>query len=140
MVALTDCLCCRFVDLYYKTSGGEVSCCYSDNCNDGHHPLHTPLPNQLPAPIFSAPAQTFPSRFTAQQSFQYPPYSFQPPKQSFPPAQQSFQSQNLNNLAGFPNYNYIERNGNCEHYFTKSNANEWIPDTLVPLAFDRYQL
>ena len=25
----------QFVDLYYKTVGGSVSCCYSDLCNDG---------------------------------------------------------------------------------------------------------
>ena len=25
----------QFVDLYYKTQGGAVSCCYSDLCNDG---------------------------------------------------------------------------------------------------------
>ena len=25
----------QFVDLYYKTVGGAVSCCYSDLCNDG---------------------------------------------------------------------------------------------------------
>ena len=25
----------QFVDLYYKTAGGSVSCCFSDLCNDG---------------------------------------------------------------------------------------------------------
>ena len=25
----------QFVDLYYSSVGGGVSCCYSDNCNDG---------------------------------------------------------------------------------------------------------
>ena len=130
----------RFVDLYYKTSGGSVSCCYSDNCNDGRH---SQLPTQLSSTIFSPVSSQFPSRFSSQPSFQYPPQSFQPAQQSFhpfqqtfSPAQQTFQSsQNLNNLAGFPNYKV--RDGNCEHYFSKTNANEWIPDTLVPLAFDR---
>ena len=44
---------------------------------------------------------------------------------------------NLNNAV--PNYfqQFSERNGNCEHYFDKADVNEWIPDTLVPLAFDR---
>lgn len=28
-------------------------------------------------------------------------------------------------------------NGNCEKYFDKISADEWMPDILVPLAFDR---
>ena len=31
----------------------------------------------------------------------------------------------------------MQRAGNCEKYFDKINADEWVPDTLVPLAFDR---
>ena len=29
------------------------------------------------------------------------------------------------------------REGNCEKYFEKINTDEWVPDILVPLAFDR---
>ena len=38
-----------------------------------------------------------------------------------------------------PNYvqQFTKRNGNCEHYFDKIESDEWIPDTLIPLAFDR---
>ena len=38
-----------------------------------------------------------------------------------------------------PNYvqQFTKKNGNCEHYFDKIESDEWIPDTLVPLAFDR---
>ena len=38
-----------------------------------------------------------------------------------------------------PNYvqQFTRRNGNCEHYFDKIESDEWIPDTLIPLAFDR---
>jgi hypothetical protein len=30
-----------------------------------------------------------------------------------------------------------KENGNCERYYDKISADEWVPDTLVPLAFDR---
>jgi len=29
------------------------------------------------------------------------------------------------------------REGNCEKYFEKINSDEWVPDILVPLAYDR---
>ena len=31
----------------------------------------------------------------------------------------------------------VKENGNCERYYDKISADEWVPDTLVPLAFDR---
>ena len=37
----------QFVDLYYKTYGGSVSCCYADNCNDGQSAFNL-YPNPLP--------------------------------------------------------------------------------------------
>lgn len=54
------------------------------------------------------------------------------PRPSFDPAP----APDLNRV---PSYlqQFTQRNGNCDHYFDKINADEWIPDTLVPLAFDR---
>lgn len=109
----------KFVDLYYKTYGGSVSCCYSDNCNDGRSFPRFPPPRVSPAlssNIFSvtrAPVSSFPNP------------SFLPNGGS-----------NLNNVESWPKV-YNERNGNCEHYYEKKNSDEWVPDTLVPLAFDR---
>ena len=42
----------------------------------------------------------------------------------------------INQISGFPQVS-VQRAGNCEKYFDKINADEWVPDTLVPLAFDR---
>jgi len=109
----------RFVDLYYKTTGGTVSCCYNNFCNDGQSQFQI----QPQPPLSFGSSNNYPSRL---------PSSFA--SSSFP--HQSSSSQNLNQV---PNYlqKFSERNGNCEHYFDKTNSNEWIPDTLVPLAFDR---
>ena len=77
--------------------------------------------NNYPSSISS-----FPSRFsTPSQS-----HLSTLPHQSFS------SSQNLNNA---PNYvqQFTKRNGNCEHYFDKVESAEWVPDTLIPLAFDR---
>jgi len=110
----------KFVDLYYKTYGGSVSCCYSDNCNDGRNFPRFPPPRVSPAlssNIFSgtrAPVSSLPNP------------SFSP----------SSGGSNLNNVESWPKV-YNERNGNCELYYEKIKSDEWVPDTLVPLAFDR---
>jgi len=109
----------KFVDLYYKTYGGSVSCCYSDNCNDGRNF------RQFPPPRVSPPLSN--SIFSVTRA---PVSSL--PRPSFLPNG----GVNLNNVESFPQQ-YNERNGNCEHYYEKINADEWIPDTLIPLAFDR---
>ena len=111
----------RFVDLYYKTYGGSVSCCYTDRCNDASTSFSLPFPSPaLPTlavdrtPGFGAPLA---SSLASQQ----------------------FVSSDLNQISqlnGFPQV-AIQRAGNCEKYFEKVNADEWVPDTLVPLAFDR---
>ena len=46
----------QFVDLYYKTVGGAVSCCYSDLCNDGSSAvgLYPPAAAQFPAAAAAA--------------------------------------------------------------------------------------
>ena len=96
----------KFVDLYYKTYGGSVSCCYSDNCNDGRSFPRFPPPRVSPAlssNIFSvtrAPVASFPNP------------SFLPNGGS-----------NLNNVESWPKV-YNERNGNCELYYEKKNSDE----------------
>ena len=92
----------QFVDLYYKTARGSVSCCFSDLCNDG-----TSAVGLYPTKQFSS--------------------------QLSPPA--------LGLAATFPSEEEVgslsDREGNCEKYFEKINTDEWVPDILVPLAFDR---
>ena len=42
------------------------------------------------------------------------------------------------NLAGFPQISPVAfQNGNCQQYFDKISAEEWLPRILVPLTFDR---
>ena len=42
-------------------------------------------------------------------------------------------------LSGFPQLtpNTVSRNGDCQQYFDKISAEEWLPRILVPLTFDR---
>jgi hypothetical protein len=103
----------RFVDLYYKSYGGSVSCCYTDGCNDaaGSFGLY-------PGPVLpSLSVDRLAPQLTGRPG-------------------RPFGSSDLNQLNGFPQVS-IQRAGNCEKYFEKVNADEWVPDTLVPLAFDR---
>jgi len=113
----------QFVDLYYKTYGGSVSCCYADKCNDGQSAFNL-YPKPFPQPIKSS--QLSPNPIVTRS-----PLS-QGPAASLPVPIPG----NLNSLSGFPNQP-IKREGNCEKYFEKINSDEWVPDTLVPLAFDR---
>jgi len=114
----------RFVDLYYKTYGGSVSCCYTDGCNDASTPLFT----RYPTPVLPSPSVT----------------KFQPGL-STSIRDAASGGQDLNQISGFPQviqdsgFPQVNRQraGNCEKYFDKVNADEWVPDTLVPLAFDR---
>ena len=110
----------RFVDLYYKTYGGSVSCCYSDGCNDA---LWSNIASSSPvlpsltvdrSPGFGSPLGS---------SLAGPPFV-------------SSDLNQINQISGFPQVS-VPRAGNCEKYFDKINADEWVPDTLVPLAFDR---
>ena len=42
------------------------------------------------------------------------------------------------NFAGFPQSLLNQgSNGNCQRYFTKQGDGEWLPNTLMPLSFDR---
>ena len=41
----------QFVDLYYKTVGGSVSCCYSDLCNDGSSAVGLYPTKQFTSPL-----------------------------------------------------------------------------------------
>ena len=110
----------RFVDLYYKTYGGSVSCCYTDSCNDA---LWSNIASSSPV---------LPS-LTVDRS----PGFGSPLGGSL--VGQPFVSSDLNQInqiSGFPQVS-VQRAGNCEKYFDKINADEWVPDTLVPLAFDR---
>ena len=45
----------QFVDLYYKTAGGAVSCCYSDLCNDGTSAVGLYPTNTLSSGVVSVP-------------------------------------------------------------------------------------
>lgn len=41
-------------------------------------------------------------------------------------------------LSGFPQIlPPVNQNGNCQQYFDKISAGEWLPRILVPLTFDR---
>ena len=93
----------QFVDLYYKTQGGAVSCCYSDLCNDGTSAVGLYPTNTLSSGVVSVPG--------------IPPPSF--PGLSPP-------SENLNRVTQFLSH----REGNCEKYFEKINSDEWVPDIL----------
>jgi len=107
----------KFVDLYYKTYGGSVSCCFTDNCNDGRQ-----LPNIPPTRL--GPTQSI---FSVTRR----------PLSTLPnPSFSSISSSTFDATENWPTP-HNERNGNCEHYFDKIKADEWVPDTLVPLVFDR---
>ena len=107
------------------------SCCFTDHCNEG--PRFSVYPVQfspsLP-PALSTSGSVFPSRLGPGPA----PALATFPRPSFDPAPAP--APNLNRV---PSYlqQFTQRNGNCDHYFDKINADEWIPDTLVPLAFDR---
>jgi len=122
----------QFVDLYYKTYGGSVSCCYADGCNDGQSAF-----NLYPNPLPISSSQLSPNPIVTRS-----PLNQAPPSLSIPVSGSSFipndnlNLNNLNNLNSFPAQS-IQREGNCERYFDKINSDEWVPDTLVPLAFDR---
>jgi len=115
----------QFVDLYYKTYGGSVSCCYADKCNDGQSAFGLYPTKQFNPPLPSSQLSL------NQVGTRSPPSSL-----SSSLSGTSFLPNNNLNLNGFPNQN-IQREGNCEKYFEKINSDEWVPDTLVPLAFDR---
>ena len=40
-------------------------------------------------------------------------------------------------LSGFPQLTPNSANGDCQQYFDKISAEEWLPRILVPLTFDR---
>ena len=40
-------------------------------------------------------------------------------------------------LQGFPQTTGNSANGDCQQYFDKISAEEWLPRILVPLTFDR---
>jgi hypothetical protein len=109
----------KFVDLYYKTYGGSVSCCYTDNCNDGRNFPRLPPPRV--SPVLSS------SIFSGTRA----PVSALPNPAFLPTSGSS-----LNNVESWPKP-HNKRNGNCELYYEKVKSDEWVPDTLVPLAFDR---
>lgn len=113
----------RFVDLYYKTYGGSVSCCYTDGCNDAS-------PAGYPGPILPSVAVDRNQGFQGNQGF--PSLASQAVSAPFI----SSDLNQINQISGFPQISF-QRAGNCEKYFEKVNADEWVPDTLVPLAFDR---
>ena len=111
----------RFVDLYYKTYGGSVSCCFTDNCNDGRNFPRFPPPRVSPA----ISSNIFSGTRTPVSTLPHP---------SFLPSTSS----DLNNVESWPQSQlYNKRNGNCELYYEKIKSDEWVPDTLVPLAYDR---
>ena len=108
------------MDLYYKTVRGSVSCCYSDLCNDGSSAVGLyptkQFSSQLSPPALGESAggegglvshPSIPGGLAA---------TFQPEEE-------------VGSLS--------HREGNCEKYFEKINTDEWVPDILVPLAFDR---
>lgn len=93
----------QFVDLYYKTAGGAVSCCYSDLCNDGTSAVGLYPTNTLSSGVISVPGLA-PPPFSGITS----------------------DSGNLNRVTQFLSH----REGNCEKYFEKINSDEWVPDIL----------
>ena len=109
-----------------------MSCCYTDNCNDGQSAFGLYPVKQLPPPISNSQLSLNPAVTRSPPNAGLPSLSSPISGTSFLPND----NLNLNNLNGFPNQN-IQREGNCEKYFTKVNSDEWVPDTLVPLAFDR---
>lgn len=119
-----------FVDLYYKTYGGYVSCCYTDNCNDG---VSSPIYNMYPATQQQIGAQ--PSLGGSGALTRIPTVV----PGLVPSGLTGDNLNTINNLNGFPQQiqEVRQRAGNCEKYFDKTSADEWVPDTLVPLAFDR---
>jgi len=100
----------QFVDLYYKTVGGSVSCCYSDLCNDGSSAVGLYPTKNFPLPVSNNPLSS-----------------------SYPAAAGVNDDTNLNRVPDFLSH----REGNCEKYYEKINSDEWVPDILVPLAYDR---
>ena len=95
----------QFVDLYYQTVGGSVSCCYSDIRNDGSNSLAG-----FPSKQFSNPLAAISSSSSVSSSF---------------PAVVT-DNNNLNGVSDQTNH----REGNCEKYFEKINSDEWVPDIL----------
>ena len=125
----------RFVDLYYKTYGGSVSCCYTDGCNDATSSFGVPYPPV--APSLGRPIVDRNQGFSSSQDFSSSQGFGAPIGGNI--VGQPFTGSDLNQINqinGFPQV-AIQRAGNCEKYFDKVNADEWVPDILVPLAFDR---
>ena len=111
------------------------SCCYHDNCNDGRAVFS--LPQQL-SPSLSSVNNYFSSGSSASQYQSQ--FSSSSASSSYPSLSSSYPSLSSSSSSNqAPSYiqQFSLRNGNCEHYFDKSETNEWIPDTLIPLAFDR---
>jgi len=93
----------RFIDLYYNAYGGSVSCCFTDQCNDG-----------------KSTQSDFVQIVNKNQQAQAVIVDSDSAEEWFP---------------GVP----VKRaqNGNCEKYYDKISASEWMPDILIPLAYDR---
>ena len=93
----------QFVDLYYKTVGGSVSCCYSDLCNDGSSAVGLYPTKNFPLPVSNNPLSS-----------------------SYPAAAGVNDDTNLKRVPDFLSH----REGNCEKYYEKINSDEWVPDIL----------
>ena len=100
------------MDLYYKTVGGSVSCCYSDLCNDGSSAVGL-YPTKQFSTIVNNPLLGVPS---SSSSF----------------------AAGVTDDTKAPAALLSHREGNCEKYFEKINSDEWVPDILG--AVDKWLL
>ncbi len=137
----------RFINLYYRSTGGEVRCCTSDGCNTGaitEDPLMvggiTAANPSLPgAPLIFGAVSNQPPNMGLAAPTQLPSYAFINP--NFAQHLVNHRQQVLPSVpspnSGLHGPTLPMNNGNCQRYFPKKGNGEWLPNTLMPLSFDR---